>query len=276
MLGKIQGKDTKIKMTTRNYVAELLKIIISNGRFCDDVKRVLDAPLSHTTRRSRDISWHIEGGDSDNRLSIIAVMGEYSVGVLSMAEFDIKKLAVPSVCLLISFLAYPPQVLFVYLDPSPLTRAEILKFNILVLCIWVSYYRACKTNPGDIPSAWVPKVSGDGEKQEEKSEIGSERIRWCRRCDRLKPPRAHHCKACGRSVLSKPSRSLLTCERCIPKMDHHCPWTSNCVSHFTFPHFIRFLFYAVVSMLYLEYFIYIRGAVIWDNRSRPSVRHAVF
>lgn len=193
-----------------------------------------------------------------------------------MAEFDINKLAIPSVCLLILFLAYPSQVLFQYLDPSPLTRAEILKFNILVFCIWICYYRACKTNPGDIASAWVPQVLSDGEKQQEKSEIGTGRIRWCRRCDRLKPPRAHHCKACGRSVFSKPSQTLLTSKRCIPKMDHHCPWTSNCVSHFTFPHFIRFLFYAVVSMLYLEYFIYVRGLVIWDNRSRPSVRHAVY
>lgn len=49
-------------------------------------------------------------------------------------------------------------------------------------------------------------------------------------------------------------------------MDHHCPWTANCVSHFTFPHFIRFLFYAVASMTYLERFLYDRAAVIWRNR----------
>lgn len=54
-------------------------------------------------------------------------------------------------------------------------------------------------------------------------------------------------------------------------MDHHCPWTRNCVSHFTFPHFVRFLFYAVVSMMYLESFLFTRAAVIWDNRNLPSV-----
>jgi palmitoyltransferase len=54
-------------------------------------------------------------------------------------------------------------------------------------------------------------------------------------------------------------------------MDHHCPWTNNCVSHFTFPHFIRFLFYAVAAMTYLEYFLFIRCAVLWNNRSQPSV-----
>ena len=60
--------------------------------------------------------------------------------------------------------------------------------------------------------------------------------------------------------------------RCILKMDHHCPWTINCVSHRTFPHFIRFLFYAVVSMGYLETLLYARSAVIWKGRNLPSVR----
>ena len=59
--------------------------------------------------------------------------------------------------------------------------------------------------------------------------------------------------------------------RCIPKMDHHCPWTVNCVSHRTFPHFMRFLFYAVMSMTYLQYLLYLRVLVIWDNRDLPSV-----
>ncbi|EON61876.1 hypothetical protein W97_01094 [Coniosporium apollinis CBS 100218] len=53
-------------------------------------------------------------------------------------------------------------------------------------------------------------------------------------------------------------------------MDHHCPWTVNCVSHITFPHFIRFLFYAVAAMVYLEYFLYIRAAVLWKDRKMPS------
>lgn len=54
-------------------------------------------------------------------------------------------------------------------------------------------------------------------------------------------------------------------------MDHHCPWTANCVSHRTFPHFLRFVSYCVAAMSYLEYFLYIRAAVIWENRHWPSV-----
>lgn len=33
---------------------------------------------------------------------------------------------------------------------------------------------------------------------------------------------------------------------------------------------MRFLFYAVSSMIYLEYFLYIRGARVWDDRHMPS------
>jgi palmitoyltransferase len=63
---------------------------------------------------------------------------------------------------------------------------------------------------------------------------------------------------------------LLMILRCIPKMDHHCPWTTNCVSHTTFPHFIRFVLYAVISMSILEYHLIIRCLVIWENRNLPA------
>jgi len=57
-------------------------------------------------------------------------------------------------------------------------------------------------------------------------------------------------------------------------MDHHCPWTANCVSHFTFPHFMRFLFYAVVSMTYLEGLLYDRAAAVWQSRDLRYVRQS--
>lgn len=115
-----------------------------------------------------------------------------------MADFDIRDLAIPSVCLLISFLAYSSQLLFLYLDPGPLTWIEVLKFNSLVLCIWVCYARACKTNPGDVPQGWTPQSSSDGKQQEVPSEACVARSRWCRKCEVMKPPRAHHCKVCAR------------------------------------------------------------------------------
>ncbi|OKL58377.1 Palmitoyltransferase pfa4 [Talaromyces atroroseus] len=167
-------------------------------------------------------------------------------------------LAIPAVTALISFLAYSSQFLFLFLEPGPLSKAETWKFNTLVACIWISYYRACTVDPGRLPKDWSPKSSSVAKDKDGKSKGDADvsvRQRWCRKCAAFKPPRAHHCK---------------TCQRCIPKMDHHCPWTRNCVSHFTFPHFMRFLFYAVTSMIYLESFILTRIDVLWDNRNLPS------
>ena len=63
----------------------------------------------------------------------------------------------------------------------------------------------------------------------------------------------------------------LTRIRCILKMDHHCPWIANCVSHRTFPHFVRFLFYSIIAMIHLEYFLFERLGFIWASRHRAGV-----
>ncbi|OCK77915.1 zf-DHHC-domain-containing protein [Lepidopterella palustris CBS 459.81] len=171
---------------------------------------------------------------------------------------SVASFAVPSVFVLISFLAYSSQWLFLYLEPHPLGQRQSAIFNVLVVCLIICYVRAVRTDPGRIPKVALDlrdEVS-DPEKLGKVS-IGASRgrQRWCRKCEAVKPPRAHHCKVC---------------KRCIPKMDHHCPWTANCVSHTTFPHFIRFLFYAVAAMSYLAYFIFIRCSILYENRNLPS------
>jgi palmitoyltransferase len=53
-------------------------------------------------------------------------------------------------------------------------------------------------------------------------------------------------------------------------MDHHCPWTSNCVSHTTFPHFLRFVLYAVISMSILTSHLFVRASALFSNRNLPA------
>ncbi|KAI5289570.1 Palmitoyltransferase, partial [Ascosphaera acerosa] len=53
-------------------------------------------------------------------------------------------------------------------------------------------------------------------------------------------------------------------------MDHHCPWTSNCVSYFTFPHFLRFLSYATTALAYAEHLVLVRVSEVWHDRALPS------
>lgn len=200
-----------------------------------------------------------------------------------MPHFSIAPLALPGVATLISFLAYGSQILFRYIEPSPLTRDEAIAFNVLVCCIWICYFRACFTNPGTIPLGWAPPDSRSHGTPSFDAP-NQQRQRWCRKCKAPKPPRAHHCKSCLRYatirlvsslLLSSSAVSDIAPRRCIPKMDHHCPWTVNCVSYRTFPHFFRFLIYAVAAMCYLEYLLDIRASFLWGNRALPSVRSAI-
>lgn len=107
--------------------------------------------------------------------------------------------AVPAVCFLIFFLSYTSQYLFYYIQPGPLSRDETLLFNGCVLAIWWCYDRACTVDPGQ--RGWTRKLTGDVDEDESEATESNEsgkRMRWCKKCEAVKPPRAHHCRKCGR------------------------------------------------------------------------------
>ncbi|KAL8254031.1 hypothetical protein R6Q59_032252 [Mikania micrantha] len=130
----------------------------------------------------------------------------------------------------------------------------IVFHTLLVMLLW-SYFSVVLTDPGGVPPNYRPLV--DQERGEidplEESEYGplatpdptNARIRYCRKCNQLKPPRCHHCSVCG---------------RCVLKMDHHCVWVVNCVGALNYKYFLLFLFYTfletmVVTLALLPHFI---------------------
>ncbi|KAK4164237.1 Palmitoyltransferase PFA4 [Cladorrhinum sp. PSN259] len=169
-------------------------------------------------------------------------------------------LYIPAVCGLITFQGYFSQYLFATspdLEPGPLTSRQSITFNVLLLCLWWTYYKACTIDPGRYifsPTESSPSEA-DPSLRPSSNSTTTTQTRWCKKCSLPKPPRAHHCRHCN---------------RCIPKMDHHCPWTGNCVSLQSFPYFIRFLIYTVIALLYFAYLLSIRIRSIWSSRHLPS------
>ncbi|EDO17427.1 hypothetical protein Kpol_1037p23 [Vanderwaltozyma polyspora DSM 70294] len=145
-------------------------------------------------------------------------------------------IAIP--CFLISFIAYTAHY-FILLNF--LSIGKQIWFEISVTMIWISYYLAIYTNPGKPGSNYIPP--------------SNQWKNYCKKCNAYKPERTHHCK---------------TCQQCVLMMDHHCPWTMNCVGYKNFPHFLRFLFWVIVTTTYLLYFLISRIVFLWKSRNLPS------
>jgi len=129
------------------------------------------------------------------------------MAILSFHVPPLRSLAVSSVCLLICFLAYSSQYLFYRLEPGPLSKKEAIWFNLLVAGTWWSYERACRVDPGKLPESVAKADLETQPRQNEETPglphgteapISPGRDRWCKKCKAVKPPRAHHCKRCGR------------------------------------------------------------------------------
>lgn len=64
--------------------------------------------------------------------------------------------------------------------------------------------------------------------------------KYCERCRKYRPERSHHCSKCN---------------KCIKKMDHHCYWVGACINNDNLAPFVRMLFFASVSTMYLFVFL---------------------
>lgn len=115
-----------------------------------------------------------------------------------MLSARLQRLAIPGVLILVLFLSFSSQYLFLTIEPAPLSRKQSIIFNALIVGLLICYGRSCTVDAGSPPkidSQSVPNWALDGVG---KSETLDSRPRWCKKCNAPKPPRAHHCRICGR------------------------------------------------------------------------------
>ncbi|XP_023672208.1 palmitoyltransferase ZDHHC15B [Paramormyrops kingsleyae] len=88
-------------------------------------------------------------------------------------------------------------------------------------------------------------------------------IRFCDRCQLLKPDRCHHCSVC---------------ETCVLKMDHHCPWVNNCVGFSNYKFFLLFLTYSMLYCVFIAATVFRYFLKFWSGEL-PNVQakfHVLF
>lgn len=77
---------------------------------------------------------------------------------------------------------------------------------------------------------------------------GLDKYTFCHYCLKPKSPRTHHCRSCG---------------MCILDMDHHCPFIGNCVGSANQHHFINFLIWTIMGLIYASIMSAYVGFHIW-------------
>eukprot|EP01084_Bolivina_argentea_P032406 59962_1 len=87
--------------------------------------------------------------------------------------------------------------------------------------------------------------------------INNETCRKCQKCLQFKPSRAHHCSICS---------------ACVLKMDHHCPWVSNCVGYYNYKYFCLFVWFATFSCHISSLICFTQLFTLLNGHSRGRIR----
>jgi palmitoyltransferase ZDHHC3/7/25 len=75
-----------------------------------------------------------------------------------------------------------------------------MAYDTLCFMALACHAKTSLTDPGSVPIAAIPS---------ERQRLLKDSHSMCGQCQTFKPPMSHHCRICN---------------RCISRMDHHCPW----------------------------------------------------
>lgn len=78
-----------------------------------------------------------------------------------------------------------------------------MAYDMLCFMALACHAKTSLTDPGSVPVASIPS---------ERQRLLKDSHSMCGQCQTFKPPQSHHCRICN---------------RCISRMDHHCPWVST-------------------------------------------------
>lgn len=145
------------------------------------------------------------------------------------------------ICIILTYLAvfYADYVVVEWMVIPTMSQSlwgafNVVCFNTIVFLLIMAHLRAVFSDPGIVPFPdnnldFSDMHSGAG------SPVNKEDWTVCSRCETYRPPRAHHCRICG---------------RCVRRMDHHCPWINNCVGELNQKYFIQFLLFVGLASIY--------------------------
>ncbi|KAI4346306.1 hypothetical protein L6164_007219 [Bauhinia variegata] len=119
------------------------------------------------------------------------------------------------------------------LQSSPGTLNAFV-FSILASLCLFSFFICVLTDPGHVPSSYIPDVEDRGISGLGTAQNSTEQKK-CDKCFAYKPPRTHHCRVC---------------RRCVLRMDHHCSWINNCVGYRNYKAFFVLALYATIASIY--------------------------
>ncbi|KAI6204380.1 Palmitoyltransferase [Aphelenchoides besseyi] len=111
--------------------------------------------------------------------------------------------------------------------------ANFFIFQFFFLLSFISHFRTMTTDPGAVPKG---NLTDDYLQRLERERTAGGPIYKCHKCASVKPERAHHCSVC---------------DRCIRRMDHHCPWVNNCVGEKNQKTFVLFTLYIALMSIHV-------------------------